>query len=111
MSRYDSVNKIKNDKYFYNDFFKSRNVKFINHYGSKQYVYPTDEQFKTLDMVRHVWKIGDAYWKLSQEYYGNPEYWWVIGYVNKTPVDSDLQPGDIIEIPTKLEDTLRILEG
>jgi len=111
MARYDRVDKFKNNSDLYVDFFKERNVKFINQYSSVVLTYPTDEQFDNLEMVRHLWKSGDAYWKLSQEHYNTPTFWWVIAYINKTPVDSQLSPGDIIEIPKPLDSVLRIIQG
>ena len=47
-----------------------------------------------------VYKLGKTRMdKLSQQYYGNSEYWWVIGLFNGKPTDAHMEMGDIIKIP------------
>ena len=111
MSRYDKLEINKNTSGMYNDFFKERNIKLINHYSTMELVYPTAKQLDEIDLKRHLWASGDAYWKLSQQYYNTPTYWWVIAFINKTPVDSQLTPGDIIEIPLDIYKILNIIQG
>ena len=62
----------------------------------------------TLDQIRgiplsvratHVWIQTDSLHKLSVEYYGDPQYWWVIGMVNEKPTDSHFTIGDEVLIP------------
>ena len=59
--------------------------------------------------ISHIWKTGDRYYKLAEQYYGNPEYWWVIARYNQKPTESHLRKGDIIVIPTPLAKLLEIL--
>ena len=53
-----------------------------------------------------MWKIGDRYWKYAAKYYDNPQMWWVIGWFNKKPAESDLKIGDKVLIPMPLEKIL-----
>jgi hypothetical protein len=110
MSRYNRIGLTKNNNEVYKDFFNERNIKFINHYATLDLRYPTEEEFDKLILERHLWKSEDAYWKLAQKHYNDPSYWWVIAYINKTPVDSQLSPGDIIEIPKPLDRVLNIIK-
>ncbi len=59
--------------------------------------------------VTHVWSYGDRYYKLAAQYYGTPQYWWVIAWWNGRPTEASLQNGVALQIPTNLEDALTIL--
>ena len=53
--------------------------------------------------ISHIWKTGDRYFKLANQYYQNPEYWWVIASYNQAPTEGHLKVGDVIFIPTPLD--------
>ena len=44
--------------------------------------------------------------KFAQKYYGDPSYWWVVGFYNKKPVDADYSIGDLLKIPVSLEEAI-----
>ncbi len=92
----------------YEHVFDERDVKFIRHYGSPKTSYPSTIQMRGVKRVQHVWRVGDRYYKLAAQFYGNPTYWWVIAQFNKRPTEADLTPGDLIYIPLPLETILGI---
>jgi hypothetical protein len=49
--------------------------------------------------TEHTWRVTDKLFKLSNEYYGTIEYWWVIGLVNGKPTDAHCSVGDVLYIP------------
>ena len=53
--------------------------------------------------IKHIWTTGDRYYKLANQYYQNPEYWWVIASYNQAPTEGHLKIGDVIFIPTPLD--------
>ena len=59
---------------------------------------------------QHVWKAGDCYYKLANQYYGDAQYWWVIALFNQKPTEADVDLGDLIEIPLPLEAILRVYD-
>ena len=89
------------------DLMKRRNKKMIYHYDSPEFADLTEKQIDSLNLVEHVWTLGDRYWKLAAQYYGNTEMWWVIAWVNRSPTEAHIDMGEIIEIPFPLE---RVLE-
>ena len=87
---------IRSDIYF--DLLERRGIKYIR-------------IRKTMDLSNLVGvelsiQQDDRYWtgtdnlrKVSLEYYGNPDYWWIIGLVNKKPTYAHWKIGDEIVIP------------
>ena len=57
----------------------------------------------------HIWKTGDRYFKLANQYYGRPELWWIIALYNKKPTEGSLKRGDLVFIPTPVEALLNYL--
>ena len=52
---------------------------------------------------KEIWTTGTKYFKLADQYYGDPQYWWVIAWYNLRPLDTDFNLGDIVIVPTPLE--------
>ena len=90
----------------YQDILKDRNVPFIEHYRTYPMFYPTPRQMAELQIDRRLWTTGDKYWKLAEEAYGDPEFWWVIAWFNKKPTESHMRTGDMVLIPRPLETIL-----
>ena len=57
------------------------------------------------------WRVGDALHRLSYEFYGRIDYWWVIALVNNKPTDAHFTIGDIIKIPRNPDVMNNILEN
>ena len=90
----------------YDNLFRERNINFVQQFDTANLRYPTPEEIQSLTVVKEVWKIGDRYWKYAAKYYDNPQMWWVIGWFNKKPAESDLKIGDKVLIPMPLEKIL-----
>ncbi len=86
----------------YKDLLLARRLKKINHYNTPVFRPLTDEEIISLDLVTHVWKVGDRYYKLASDYYDDPTLWWVIAWFNHAPTESHLRLGDVIHIPLPL---------
>jgi mannose-6-phosphate isomerase-like protein (cupin superfamily) len=99
-----------NDNELYKKAFKDRGLKFIEQYRTAKLVYPTDEQIASMTFDDHLWTMGDRYYKLAYKYYGESEYWWVIAWFNKKPTEHLLSAGDLLYIPTNLEEILDYLD-
>jgi hypothetical protein len=70
----------------------------------------TADDMANLEVQSKIWSPGDKYFKLANEFYGDPEYWWIIAWYNARPLESDFLPGDVVEIPTPLELVLEYLD-
>ena len=62
------------------------------------------------DDIYVITTVGDRYDKLAQQFYSNPNYWWIIVEANKL-LDSDgsslaIVPGTQLRIPAYPEDYL-----
>ena len=80
---------------------------FLN--TSKKYRQHFEDQLAHIAMLTHTWKIGDRFFKLAQENYQDPRYWWVIAWLNKTPTEAHLEHGDQIMVPLDLDVFLEII--
>lgn len=101
-ARYDDKRDLENKEDIYEELLEERGVKYIRQYGTANLTHPTAEERTQLERIGHVWKVGDRFFKLAHEYYGDAKYWWVIAWYNKKPTESHLKTGDIIKIPLPL---------
>ncbi len=106
MSRYDDRITAINNLDFYKDTLKKRGVKKIEQYRTQ-----TLKKFNinTIDYVEKVWLDGDSYWKLSKEFYGDPQYWYIIARFNNRPTEAHINIGDLIKIPVRLSHALQVV--
>ena len=96
-----------NNEKLYNDHFTRRGVNFIHQYTTPTLNHPTVEQVERLNEINHVWTQGDRYYKLAHRYYNDSKLWWVIAWYNQKPTEGHLQLGDIVYIPTPLNEVLK----
>lgn len=111
ISRYTTRKIFKNDNEMYQDMFKSRNIKHINQYSTPEFQYPDADNYDRLNIIEHVWTIGDRFYKLANEYYGDANNWWIIAKFNNLPTESHVALGDIVLIPTPLHEILNTMKG
>jgi nucleoid-associated protein YgaU len=102
---------MKNAKEQYEEHFRNRKVKYINQYETPTFVYPSVEQYGTIQTVSHIWTTGDKFYKLAHKYYGDSRDWWIIAKFNNKPTESHLNIGDILYIPTNLQQVIRLMRG
>jgi hypothetical protein len=102
-SRYDLREQFVNDKSLYDSFFKERGIKYFLQYDTPRLRYPTKEEIRTLNVIQKIWSYGDSYQKYASEFYGDPEFWWVIGWFNKKPAEFMFKRGQTVYIPSPLE--------
>jgi len=105
-SRYSTTPIGTNGADLYTEEFKKRNVRFINQYFTPIIRHMSEGQMAFMDGIAHTWSLGDRYYKLADKYYKDPTLWWVIAWFNRAPTEAHLQIGDVIVIPTPLNDFL-----
>jgi len=112
ISRYDEREILINDSYDYmfSDIFHNRNVAKIAQYTTAELPDPVSINTPDVDIETKVWTVGTKYYNLANEFYGSPEYWWIIAWYNLRPLETDFKPGDVVEIPTPLETVLSSLD-
>ncbi len=97
-----------NDDEIYSHVFKERNVPRIEQYPTPRYKEITLEMASKVEQIRHIWSLGDRYYKLAHKYYNDTNYWWVIARFNRKPTEAHLKIGDTISIPMPLSQALLI---
>ena len=93
----------------YRRFLKKRGIKKIIQHNTTKFRHPELKDLENFDTVSYIWKTGDRYSKLADEYYGDPTKWWVIALYNQKPTDCHMTSGDIVYIPYPLESVLYYL--
>ena len=110
MSRYRKKSQAVNGSHQYKKTFDTRGVSSIRQFRTPEFRPVTEQELESIEVYKHVFNIGDAYWNLSERAYGDSQFWWVIASFNRKPTLSDLKPGDIIKIPVDLSQALELLE-
>jgi hypothetical protein len=87
---------IRSDAYF--DLLERRGVKYIRIRKTMALSKLTGLELEIQQNDRY-WTGTDNLRRVSLEYYGNPDYWSIIGLVNKKPTDAHWKIGDEILIP------------
>ena len=108
ISRYDERIIAKNaaPEYVYSKMFTNRGLNFVRQYTTAELKRPSKEELEQIIENKRVWGVGTKYYNLAYEYYGDPEYWWVIAWYNFRPLDSHFRAGDVVRIPTPLDTVL-----
>lgn len=100
-----------NDNENYQKLFEERNVNYIRHYGTPRFKYPTQEEYLSIATIKHTWVVGDRFYKLAHQYYGDSRDWWVIAQFNNTPTESYVRIGQVLNIPTPISRVLSFMQG
>lgn len=111
INRYKTRAVAKNDVDLYEETFRRHGVKYIRQFVTPNFRFPTKDEMKKFQTIKHVWTQGDKYYKLANEYYGDSRDWWIIAKYNLKPTESHVQLGDIIEIPFPLTNLLNYMLG
>ncbi len=106
-SRYDNTRILRNNNPHYEKVLEDRGVEFIRQYATPRLGGVSINEVMDLTTIERVWSVGDRYYNLAYEHYGNATYWWVIAWYNEAPTESHLQIGDLIYIPLPLERVLK----
>ena len=105
--RYDLREVFRNmNRRIYSEQFAARKVRMVEQYTTPTMTYPSFEDLKDLMIINHIWKVGDRFYKLSHEYYGTVDYWWIIPWFNQRPLETDIALGDSINIPLPLDELI-----
>ena len=104
VSRYRRTGTMINDRDEYKEFLEPRGRKSIIHHRSIEMTEPSPGG--SVHHKIHLWKQADKYWKLSQKYYQDPRYWWIIAQYNQKPTEAHLSSGDVIIIPLPVTQAL-----
>ena len=111
MSRYSTQQVFINNRELYKEFFDERGVNYIRQFRTGKLRHPSIEEIATLERVSHVWKVGDRFYKLAHQYYGDSRLWWVIAWFNLRPTEGHCRTGDVLRIPLPLDRVLNMLRS
>ena len=92
----------------YIEFFRTRNVNLISQYTTPNDKPITSEDVLGLTRLSHIWSLGDRFYKLAAEHYGDPALWWVIAWYNRMPTEAHVKIGWVVTIPHPIEDVLQL---
>ena len=105
-SRYDTRTIFKNRNNLYYNLFEERGLNHIAQYTSPVLRKLTPAQYRSIVRTEHIWTMGDRFYKLAAEHYGDSRLWWVIARYNNKPTDAHFLLGDTVYIPLPLETVL-----
>ena len=108
-SRYSNRRLINDDNFLLEKKLFNKGVESFIHYESPKIVYPDIKKIQDLNTIKHIWKQGDSFEKLSFTYYNDSSYWWVIATFNQKPTEQHYLVGDSIYIPLPIYKILTFL--
>jgi nucleoid-associated protein YgaU len=75
-------------------------VSFVENEDELPIVFYTFDTQGTITWTEHVYQKGERLDQLSFQYYGRPDFWWVIPEYNPEIDDfSNIPPGTVLRIP------------
>ena len=101
--RYDARRIISNDNPLYREKLRRIGKGAITQYATAPMRSPTEAEIDTLDIRTHTWRLGDRFYKLADEFYGDPRLWWIIAQYNMMPTEAYVALGFQVYIPLPLE--------
>ncbi len=105
--RHTNRSVFRNNEELYREYLEKRGLTSIKQHTTVDMKHPSKKQDKLLTKTVHTWSVGDKMWKLSQQHYGDPSYWWVIAWYNLKPTDGHFRLGDRVLIPKPLNKILK----
>jgi len=90
----------------YEKILEDRGVTGITQYATRVMRNLNKGDREHLSVTSKYWTTGDRLYKLAAEYYGTPQYWWVIARFNNKPTDAHFKLGDTVYIPMPRETIL-----
>ena len=101
--RYSLRPEMDNSKEIYRDNFRKRGVKHLRQYAAPKFKLLSRELVSQVEVQIVTWKLSSRFYKLADEFYGDPTLWWVIAFFNRKPTDFHAKLGDTIFIPNQWE--------
>ena len=101
---------LNNDNNYRKAFFIDRDIEETFQYDTPRISFPNDDMIANLTNVLMVWNSTDKLYNVSTQYYGSPEYWWVIAWYNEKASEAEFKTGDQYYVPLPLEDVLGYIE-
>lgn len=98
---------LENEDRIYGKFMDKIGTKKVDHSSIILFGNPVDSEFlKKIRVSKHIYAASDRLSKLAHKYYGEAELWWVLAWFNGKPTDFHCKIGDIILIPTPVEEAI-----
>jgi len=94
------------DRNYKKVFFENRDIEQTYQYTSPRFSFPDAAVIQGLNNTLRVWGATDKLYNVSAEFYGSPEYWWVIAWYNHKASEAEFKVGELYYIPQPLEDVL-----
>lgn len=109
LSRYKRTDNYRNTDSDYKKIFSSRFGRFgllqTKTFNIKR---PSEEKISQIAYNTETWGLGKRLYKISFDYYGDPQYWWLIAIFNGISTEADIEFGQIIKIPIPLDAVLNL---
>jgi nucleoid-associated protein YgaU len=94
---------------YYSPLREKRGVKKISQFKTPVLKNPTIKDRTRIKTITHMWKYGNRLYNLSNQFYGDSSYWWVIAWWNGVSTEAQIKLGTVLYIPLNIEDALDAL--
>lgn len=98
---------LENDEKIYLKFMEKIGASKIDHSSLVLFGDPVDSSFlKKINILKHNYASSDSLCKIAYKHYGDAELWWVLAWFNGKPTDFHCKIGEVLLIPTPVEEVL-----
>jgi hypothetical protein len=109
MNRYRNQRNVINSSAYYQDILNNKNIKTIRHKNVYNFeVIKKNFTNEIFSSILYTWKSTDKLYNVSEFFYKNPNYGWLILFLNKKSSEMELTEGTPLQIYLPLD---RILKG
>ena len=109
MSRYRKRKIATNDTLRNDEIFEKRGVEIIEQYTTPKFKNPSQKILDSITYTEHYYVAGQRMFKLSQQQYGDHQYWYIIARFNNKPTEAHIRDGEVLKIPTNLQQAIEVL--
>jgi len=97
---------LNNNEKYKNALFDQRDIKQTYQYALTPMIYPSTAAIQGMTNIPLVWSATDKLYNVSNDYYGSPDYWWIIAFYNKKASEAEFKTGELYFVPLPLEEML-----
>ena len=108
-NRYKNTQKIINNSQLYKSFLQSRDMKKLTQYATFDFNNLRSINTSNIESVAHTVQPFEKLYMISQQYYGSPEYGWLICFTNSISNELQINTGDTLLIYLPLQEVLGLL--
>ena len=107
-NRYNNQKNVLNSSLYYKQVLEEKNLKTIKHKNVYNFeILKQNLSSNGISSIKYIWKNGDKIYNISNMFYKDPNYGWLILFSNGLSSEFDIKVGNIIKIYFPLNNIIK----